>query len=167
MPTVPGLVVRDAMSADVLALAAICKSVAIHRDRVRDADGETLRYVVAAQGGLAVAFGCLVLAQPSGWPEVAHVPQMLDLYVRDDLRSQGIGTALVRAMERMAREAGQEVMYVGVDPAENARALALYRRLGYEALPGEPVEERWEFEDSDGGRHSGVERLIYMRRALS
>jgi len=34
-------------------------------------------------------------------------------------------------------------------------------------MDNEPVEEPWEFVDSDGQRHVGVELLVYMRRSLS
>jgi len=161
------VVIRDATADDMPALVAIRDKPTTHRDRVRDADGKAMRYLVAEDNGEVVAFGCLVLEQPARWPKMAHVPQLVDLHVRQDRRNEGIGTTLVRAMEAMARRAGYAEMHLGVDPRDNRRAAELYRRLGYEAMDNEPVEEPWEFVDSDGQRHVGVELLVYMRRSLS
>lgn len=57
-------------------------------------------------------------------------------------------------------------MWIAVEPERNPRALALYERLGYQAVDKEPVEEHWEFVDSDGVRHSGTEWLIRTRKEL-
>lgn len=161
------VLIRDATADDMSALVAIKDKPTIRRDRVRDADGKTMRYLVAEDDGEVVGFGCLVLAQPARWPKMVHVPQLVDLHVRQDHRNEGIGTALVHAMQAMARRAGCAEMHVGVDPRSNRRAAELYRRLGYEAIDNEPAEEPWEFVDSDGQHHVGVELLVYMRRSLT
>ena len=71
-------------------------------------------------------------------------------WVEPKRRSLGIGTALVRRAEELARARG----YEGLDclvRTDNPRALALYRRLGFEIVgeevnhyvadDGEPMEE--------------------------
>ena len=92
---------------------------------------------------------------------------MVDLNVREDMRGQGLGSTLILEMERLARESGHVEMLVGVDPESNPRALALYRRLGYVAIDPRPVEDRWDYVDSDGVRHAGVEWTIHLRKGLS
>ena len=92
--------------------------------------------------------------------------QMIDLLIREDLRGRGWGTILVGEMEKMARQAGHQEMFLQVEPDNNARALKLYQRLGYEPIESRPVEDRWEFVDSAGVRHAGVEWIIHMRRSL-
>lgn len=159
--------IRDATQADVAALGAIHYGPAVHRDRVRDADGKVLRYLVVVRASRVVGHGALVLAQPPTWPKMARLPQMNDLHIRADLRSHGLGTRLIQAMEDLAREAGCAELFMGVDPAINPRATALYRRLGYEPADREPVEDRWEFTDSDGVVHQEIEQIIHMRKPLS
>lgn len=157
---------RDARADDVEALAALRYGHTMHRDRVRDADGTTMRYLVAVEDDQVVGFGVLVLAQPPAWPAMRHIPQMVDLYVKPERRSRGIGTCMIRTMEQLAAAAGSDAILLGVDPESNARALALYQRLGYESIDKKPVEDRWSFTDSDGVVHRGVERIIHMRKML-
>lgn len=95
-----------------------------------------------------------------------HLPEMVDLNVAQALRGQGLGSRLIREMERLTRAAGFADLGVAVDPAKNPRALTLYRRLGYIPLSETPVEDRWEFIDSDGVRHEGREMLIFQRKKL-
>lgn len=105
--------VRDAVEADIPALAAIKGegSEAAHRDRLRDAREGCLRYLV-------------------------------------------ISTA------------GYRQLYLNVDPLDNPRAHALYRRLGYRQEQAEPYRSRWEFTDSAGQVHNDEEWTVDMVKAL-
>ncbi len=77
-----------------------------------------------------------------------------------------MGSALIETMERMTRSDGYHALHLCVDPENNPQALALYRRLGYECIDDHPVEDRWDFVDSDGVRHEWVERVVYMGKQL-
>jgi len=160
------IVVRDAKVEDLPALAALKKTEALHRDRMHQADGKVLRYLVVEREGEVVGFGFLVLRQPPSWDAMKHLPQMLDLFVKPELRSRGLGRALIARMEEIAREAGFGEMRVGVDPKNNPRAMQLYWRLGYVPIDPAPVEDRWEFTDSGGTVHSGAEWIIHMKKVL-
>ena len=160
-------VIRDARPEDVPTLGAFKEGEVFHRDRLRDADGKTLRYLVAELDGAVVGHGLLVFGQPPTWPKMKHLPQMIDLWIRPDLRSRGIGRAMIARMEQLARKAGCSEMFLGVDPDNNPRALALYQRLGYVAIDAKPVEDRWEHIDSSGVRHGGVEWIIHMKKRFS
>lgn len=161
------LVVRDARLDDVATLGAFEEgTTVIHRDRVRNADGAALRYLVAELDGRVVGHGVLVLKQPPTWPRLKHLPQIMNLFVRADLRSRGVGRAIIRRMEELAREAGLAEMRIGVDPENNPRALRLYRSLGYVPIDPKPVEDRWDYTDSAGVRHAGVEWIIHMKKEL-
>jgi len=158
--------IRDATAHDVAKLAAIRYGEAVHRDRVSAADGKCLHYLVVTEGEDILGFGCVVLSQPPSWPTVKHLPQIIDLYIRPERRSQGLGQAFIRTAEAIARRAGCAEMWLAAEPEANPRALALYERLGYTAVNTVPVEEHWEFVDSDGVRHSGIEHLIRTNKQL-
>jgi ribosomal protein S18 acetylase RimI-like enzyme len=57
---------------------------------------------------------------------------IVDLQVKESRRGQGYGSALVRAMERIASEAGYKHIFLSVEPVDNPHAYAFYQRLGYQ-----------------------------------
>ncbi len=158
--------VRDATEADIAALTAIKGTKALHRDRIRQADGATWRYLVGEVEGEVAALGCLLFGQPVLWPTVKQLPRMIDLCVRPDVRGRGIGSAFIRRLEALAVGRGFGEIWLSVDPDGNARARKLYERLGYEACPPEPVWATWEFRDSDGTLHHGEGWDVTMRKSL-
>jgi GNAT superfamily N-acetyltransferase len=58
------------------------------------------------------------------------VPELQDMYVLPDRRSEGIGAELATAAERLAAERGHDRCSLSVSDA-NSRARSLYERLGY------------------------------------
>ncbi|MFC1526318.1 GNAT family N-acetyltransferase [Candidatus Latescibacterota bacterium] len=160
------VLVRDASGDDVNELVPVGQDEAVHRDRVRDADGEHLRYLVAACDGTVVGFCQLVFEQPPTWPEVKLMPTMNDLQVREDMRSRGIGSFMIVVMEELARRRGFGEVFISTDPNGNERAFALYQRLGYEAMQEEPHLDRWSFTSSDGQLHEGEEWIVDLRKEL-
>jgi aminoglycoside 6'-N-acetyltransferase I len=61
------------------------------------------------------------------------VPYIEGWYVDEDARRQGVGTALVRAAEAWAREAGFREMASDAE-ITNSASLEAHRRLGYEEV---------------------------------
>lgn len=59
-----------------------------------------------------------------------HGTELANIAVAPAWQGQGIGTALIAALEAIARENELTELEIGVT-AENGRALALYERLGY------------------------------------
>ena len=55
-----------------------------------------------------------------------------ELYIRAEFRSRGLGSEFFRQVTEENRDARR--FRLEVEP-ENVRAIALYRRLGYENLP--------------------------------
>jgi ribosomal protein S18 acetylase RimI-like enzyme len=88
--------------------------------------------VLALPNGRLVAVGALDLRPEPG----AGVLTMLS--VHEHLQSLGLGTRLVAALEKRARKRGLSRVRLGVEH-DNPRALALYRRLGYQEV-GSRVE---------------------------
>ncbi|WP_369167903.1 GNAT family N-acetyltransferase [Streptomyces sp. R28] len=105
--------------------------------------------------------GC---AAPEARASRPGCPEINGLFVwPESLRSRGIGTALVRTAERMAKERGIGAMGLGVDD-DNPRAAALYARLGY--LPTVPYVDRWTRLDSDGVRHEQADACVFLVKVL-
>lgn len=165
------LTVRDAEEADVPALTAIKGdgSEALHRDRLRDAQGRGLRYLVLTVDHELIAFACLVFRRPAYWSDAndtSHLPQIVDLQVQERQRGRGYGSAFVHALERIAVAAGEGQLYLRVDPLNNPRAYTLYQRLGYQPLQSEPYRKAWEFLDSAGQVHRGEDWAVDMVKQL-
>ena len=162
---------RDAEEADVPALTAIKGdgTEVLHRDRLRDAQGIGFRYLVLLAGGEIIGFACLVIRRPAYWSDANdthHLPQIVDLQVKEAQRGQGYGSDFVRAMERIASEAGYRQLYMSVEPLNNPRAYALYQRLGYQQEQSEPCQKTWEFQDSEGKLHRGEDWVVDMVKQL-
>jgi ribosomal protein S18 acetylase RimI-like enzyme len=89
-------------------------------------------YLVAWDRDRPVAHARLTWA-----PTKLGLPEVQDVYVREELRRRGIATRLTRAVEREAskRGHGRVSLSVGIG---NAAARALYERLGYADAGVEP-----------------------------
>jgi GNAT superfamily N-acetyltransferase len=163
--------VRDAEEADVPALAAIKAdgSEALHRDRLRDAQDTGFRYFVLLADQEILGFACLVIRRPAYWSDAdntQHLPQIVDLRVKESQCGQGYGSDFVRATERIASEAGYGQLYISVEPLNNPRAYALYQRLGYQQVQLEPYRKVWEFTDSEGKVRRGEDWVVDMVKQL-
>ncbi len=71
----------------------------------------------------------LVLAQPENQPHRADVAKML---VHRRARRQGLGAALMRAAESVARECGKSLLVL--DTVSDSQAARLYERLGWQRV---------------------------------
>lgn len=84
-------------------------------------------YLIAKEGGEIVGN---VFIKFYGTPTEPY-PNLEDLYVREDTRGRGVGTALLARSEALVRERGYSRVGLSVNPTLNPRAQALYERLGY------------------------------------
>jgi GNAT superfamily N-acetyltransferase len=165
------ITVRDASEDDIPEMTAIKGdwSQAIHRDRLRDARGPGFRYLVVLVKKEIVGFACLVFRRPASWPDASdeqHLPQIVDLQVKESMRGSGYGTACMRAIESLVVKAGHEQLFLCVEPLDNPRAYKLYQRLGYQPLQTGPYQSIWEFQDSDGNVHRGEDQVVDMVKHL-
>jgi GNAT superfamily N-acetyltransferase len=65
------------------------------------------------------------------------VPEVQDVFVREDRRRRGIGEELMRAIERVVSERGHERVSISYG-IENTAASNLYAKLGYRGAGVEP-----------------------------
>ncbi|MEU3843509.1 GNAT family N-acetyltransferase [Streptomyces sp. NPDC028635] len=104
-----------------------------------------------------------------GAPEVRRAapgcPELNGLAVwPEHLRSRGIGSALIRAAEDLARERGVPRTGMGV-ARNNRRASALYARLGYRPLTD--YLDRWTYQDDDGETRARVDPCTFLVKRLA
>lgn len=126
-------------------------------------------FLVAWSGGIPVGTA-QVLWQGCTAPEVRdRFPRCLELnglgVWPPQLRSQGIGTAIIRAAETRARHSGHQQIGLGVDDL-NHRAAALYLRLGYQET-GCRYLDRYHCIDDNGLRHEVADAARFLIKQLA
>lgn len=164
------MLVRAATQVDLPTLDRLKPSPAVNRDRLRDADQPGFGYLVLEHEDAVIGFVCLVFVRPRYWSDgddTEHLPSAIDFVVDESLRSRGYGSFFLGEVEERAAAAGASHLYLWVDPVDNPRALALYKRLGYKALQEAPYRYQWEFVDSAGERHAGDSWRLDLVKALS
>ncbi|HEY9529155.1 MAG TPA: GNAT family N-acetyltransferase [Anaerolineales bacterium] len=163
--------VREAAEADIPALTRIkgTGSDVIHRDRLRDSQDPGFQYFVLLDEQDILGFACLVKRRPLYWSDAddtEHLPQIVDLQVKESHRDHGYGSHFVRALECIASEGGSKFLYLSVEPVDNPRAYALYQRLGYQPIQAKPYRKVWQFTDSQGNVHSGEDWVVDLVKQL-
>ncbi|GIJ32843.1 GNAT family N-acetyltransferase [Micromonospora sediminimaris] len=91
-------------------------------------------------------------------------PEINGLTVVPDRRSQGVGTTIIRAAEALAVRRGHHRIGMGVGE-DNARAFALYLRLGYEDT-GYRYLDRYHYTDDRGTRHEVADPCRFLVKSL-
>ena len=107
--------------------------------------GQSVRFLVARREERAVGCGALVIGADGAG-------ELKRLIVSANARAQGIGAALLAALENLARAAGLQVLRLETGP-KSIVALALYRRAGF--------VQRGPFGDYAAGIHS-----VFMEKWL-
>jgi GNAT superfamily N-acetyltransferase len=141
--------VRDATVEDAVTIAALStefsgvlrtvgNAVAASLDEAdlrRDGFGPTPAFgvLLAERGGEPAGY---LLHAPGFDPDLGgRVLSVVDLFVRERFRGQGVGRALVGAAAERARARGLHALAWWVREA-NPRAIAFYERLGARSVPG-------------------------------
>ncbi|NTW03065.1 MAG: GNAT family N-acetyltransferase [Oscillochloris sp.] len=103
--------------------------------------------LIARIGGMAVASIQLVLPNR---PNASHRAEVQKLIVHHAARRHGIGTALMAAVENLAREFGRSLLVLDTRAGDDAERL--YRKLGYHEAGRIPGYAR----SADGVLHTTV-----------
>ena len=96
----------------------------------RQPRGKLLLVTVAGQ-----PVGCVGL----GPFPVANTCEMKRLFVRPTFRGESLGYSLVDRILQAGRDLGYLYLRVNTHPPTMAAAVALYRKLGFQEIPAEPL----------------------------
>lgn len=137
------MIIRHAGSTDIEQLTSIKKLDPKHRARIEaghtqrliEASHAKVIYLVAEVSGEILGHVLLKLYGSKTQPGYPHIE---DLYVRDDVRSRGIGSQLLHESETLLKKLGYGRVGLAVNPELNPRAKALYERLGYKDVGRPP-----------------------------
>ena len=140
------IIIRDAQMDDLERLTELKNPIALHRDRIKEADNKHFRYLVLEIGGEIQAFTCLCFKQPPSWPTQEHVvehPRIVDLFVNEQLRNRGLGSKFMQEMELILKKNNYKKLFLSVDPINNAKAHKFYKKLGYQDVQSKPFRCHW------------------------
>lgn len=124
----------------------------------RAASGEVDFLAVCPPSGVPIATGIVDYASSSG------IPGIEQLSVDGALRSCGIGTILIEALEQRAINRGHKEIQLGVD-VNQSRPQALYERLGYQVVGQD--SGAWDEEDQDGKVHRYETTITTLRKRFA
>ena len=144
------------------------RSAATHRGRLHTQSEGDLVYLIAWDGDTPIGHGQIIWDGPLGAPQ-QHLdlkcPYVEDLWVVDDARSQGVGTAILARMETMARQ--REYRRLGLSVGvENTRAIRLYESLGFSTIGVPNFVLSGTVSDANGDMHFWSEECQYMRKSI-
>lgn len=153
------LTVRDLTFDDLAICGWSGVDLAYRTETLERARGEEIDYLaVCPPSGIPVATGGIDYTKPPGGATIWQ------LSVDESLRSCGIGTILIHALEQRIRDRGLRHAQLGVD--DNAsRPRALYERLGYAVCGTETGA--WNQQAPDGTVTLYETTITLLRKELS
>ncbi|MFN8443509.1 MAG: GNAT family N-acetyltransferase [Caldilineaceae bacterium] len=165
--------IGPATPADIAEMAAIFPDWGArhkHEERWQQQEQGKAVYLIARQQGHPVAHAYLKW-QGAGDPHVVErrtipCPDIEDLFVLGDWRSQGVGTALIHAAEEQVLAQGFQHIGLSVG-IENPAARRLYERLGYQDAGFGEYTEHGTYLDAQGQSRVWEERCVYLMKELT
>ena len=142
--------IRLATNEDISAITLIKKieDPIRYTKRVIESNQGRSAYLVAEQDNRVIG---QVFLKYYGTDMYPTYPNMEDLFVDEEFRTQGIGTLLINECENRAKEKGHTKIGLSVNPNLNKKAKSLYEKLGYVNLGNEPYLD---------GVYNGVEDWV-------
>jgi L-amino acid N-acyltransferase YncA len=138
--------IRDATPGDLPAIAAIYAHHVLHGTgtfeeeppdeaemarRVAAVQDKGWPWLVAEENGQILGFAYLAQFRPRSAYRYAGEDSV---YVRDDIRGQGVGKALVQALLRRAEECGFRQVFAVIGDSENVGSIGLHVSLGFRQI---------------------------------
>jgi ribosomal protein S18 acetylase RimI-like enzyme len=163
--------VRQATADDLAALIAVpwtANLAATHTERFALQERDEAVYLVAVVDGAIAGHLLLKWDGPDGdllRSQLAPCAEIEDLRVVEELRSRGIGSALLEHAARLTAARGQTRLGLAVG-LDNDRARALYERVGFTQVDIPPFDVRWQYRTPTGEIAWGSERCVYLIKAL-
>ena len=134
---------RDAAPADLPAITAIYAHHVLHGTgtfeeeppgeaemarRIAAVQDQGWPWLVAVEGELILGFAYLAQFRPRSAYRYAGEDSV---YVRDDIRGQGVGKSLVAALLRRGEECGFRQVFAVIGDSENVGSIGLHVSLGF------------------------------------
>jgi len=94
-------------------------------------DREGMCTFVAEKENELVGFLNVVIRERMSIFEYTHIGMILDVFVKEEKRGEGVGTQLTKRAERWIKEKGVNIAVLTVSP-ENERAVKFWEEAGYE-----------------------------------
>ncbi len=135
--------IRDAAPGDLPAVTAIYAHHVLHgtgtfeeappdeaemAGRIAAVQEKGWPWLVAKENGQILGFAYLAQFRPRSAYRYAGEDSV---YVRDDIRGQGVGKALVQALLRRAEECGFRQVFAVIGDSENVGSIGLHVSLGF------------------------------------
>ncbi|WP_135466103.1 GNAT family N-acetyltransferase [Crenalkalicoccus roseus] len=137
------MLIRDAAPADIPAITAIYAHHVLHGtgtfeevppteaemgQRVAEVQGQGWAWLVAEEGEQILGYAYFQQFRPRSAYRFSGEDSV---YVRDDVRGQGVGKALVAALLQRAEAAGFRQMFAVIGDVENVGSVGLHLSLGF------------------------------------
>jgi len=140
-----------------------------HARRLEMQNDGTCTYLFAWQGDAPVGHLLLTWTGPDQEPMKSAIPDCPEvgaLFVKEDMRSRGIGGCLLENAEHLVLSRGirRLGLAVGID---NNRAQRLYERRGYVDAGFPNFTVSWTFLDKDGWEQIESEECRYLIKLLA
>lgn len=140
-----------------------------HENNIADHDNGTADWLIAYKDNLPVGHflirydGCHNEYVKQYISNCAHLEAG---GVKEEYRRQGIGTALIKKAEELAREKGFKKIGMAVGAHDNPKARKLYEDLGYKEWDRGTFDESWKIINKEGEEVDEVEICTYLIKLL-
>ncbi len=131
------MIIRPATKSDYSQLTLINdkKTEDVFKQRLKEMEENKVVYLVADERGEVVGH---VLLKYYGLPHIPEYPVIEDLAVRLDQRKKGIGSALIKKCEELAKEKGFGKIGIQVNPDRNCPVRIVYEKKSFVDVGNKP-----------------------------
>ncbi|MFS0861956.1 GNAT family N-acetyltransferase [Fredinandcohnia sp. 179-A 10B2 NHS] len=150
--------IRLAMEHDIEGLCKIRNNPNLFKKYFAQQESKNLYVAIAEQNRTILGFGLLKL-------KGNLFPKLSDLYVHEEARGNGIGSALITFREKLAISLGYTEMYVSVDPIENPKMIKLITKLGYQSI-SDPYEKTAIYYNNDGSSYEKTYTRVDLKKLI-